>query len=121
MSMNLHIEGTRPAFYQRRDGSIEEFETHVAFSLWQTPSKVTYDILDQPTFNQQLDAYCAWVLERSEDDEEPIYDWSQLDGNFDPKQTGTKIVNHGVNHIQDFRQWVEDKLAIEYNLVFSAI
>lgn len=121
MSTNLHIEGTRPAFYRRRDGSIEEFETHVSFSLWQTPTKVTWSIAGLPTFAEQLDAYCAWVLERSEDEVEPIYDWTELDGDFSPKQIGTKVVNYGADHVKKLRQWIEDKLQIEYNLAFSAV
>lgn len=36
---------------------------------WQTPTKVTFEILALTTVEAQLNAYCAWARERGADDE----------------------------------------------------
>ena len=48
MSMNLYVEGTRKATVKVK-GKRKTITDSTKFSLWQTPTQLTYEVLELPT------------------------------------------------------------------------
>lgn len=101
MSMNLHVEATRPTKVTIKGIEKESKET-INFDLWQTPTSVTYDILDQ---ENKLQAYIDWVKSISEDRQWPIYAEDDIFGERDP--IGYETVNDGDIQIEYLREWIK--------------
>jgi hypothetical protein len=57
MSMNIYLEGTRVLTTKSGREIIDRKK--VKF-IKQTPSKVTYEILEKETFEDKLNTYCEW-------------------------------------------------------------
>jgi hypothetical protein len=110
MSMNLHLSASREITVNQT-GKIEQ--QHVSFSLWQTPTLVTRAILGK---TDQLAAYATWVMSISSDEIEKIYaldDWDETN------PLGTRIVNHGADHITDLTAWIDSVKLAGYEIEFS--
>lgn len=77
MSTNLHLSATREVYTKSGKKDIQT----KFIDLIQTPSEITYKILEFPTFEEQLDAYCRWSeqqeAEWTEDEPEPD-DWMEI-------------------------------------------
>ena len=56
MSMNLYVKGTRKATVVVK-GKKKTIEDRTKFDLWQTPTKLTYEVLALPTLEQKVEAY----------------------------------------------------------------
>ena len=57
MSMNIYLEGTR--VLTTKSGR-EVIDRKKVECIKQTPSKVTYEILEKETFEDKLNTYCEW-------------------------------------------------------------
>ena len=61
MSMNLYVEGTRKATVKVKGKKKKAITDRTKFSLWQTLTELTYEVLALPTVEQQVKAYICWV------------------------------------------------------------
>ena len=76
MSINLHLKASREVY--TKSGKKDTQFNHI--SLLQTPSEITYKILEFPTFEEQLDAYCKWSEQREAEwrKDEEYGDWMEI-------------------------------------------
>ena len=77
MSTNLHLSASREVYTKsgKKDTQTKSID------LLQTPSEITYKILEFPTFEEQLDAYCKWSEQREAEwtrDEYYPDDWWEI-------------------------------------------
>lgn len=100
MSMNIHIIARGEVIYP--SGLVAE--DSVAFNCLQTPSAITYKILESD--NPAL-AYEEWCLEGDWDKEEDVMDFDTWDDSTDYyKVVGKKIVNYRKEHVDEFHDWL---------------
>lgn len=66
MSMNIVLEGTRILTTQSGRKVVDRKKVD---RILQTPTKVTYEILEKKTFEEQLNAYCDWEESRCANDD----------------------------------------------------
>ncbi len=108
MSMNLYIHGMRKAFAFNRFGKKVEFEDRRNFSLWQTPTKLTYEILALKTLEEKVQTYVEWVYSVSSPREENIYDYSaNPDEDLNYPIIGKEIVNPAKEHENQLKEFVK--------------
>ena len=95
MSMNILFEAVREVVV-KKTGKID-IQT-IEYEVWQTPTNDTYKIHDSAN---PVKAYCDWVLQYDAKDE--IVDV------FDDEENliGSKTVNFGKEHIDEFLEWVK--------------
>lgn len=86
MSMNLHVEAVVVA-----KSHVGDHRVRKTFDLWQTPTKVTREILAHKTNADIVDAYEIWC------------------NNRDPEF-------YSVAHIRALKEWIEDHK--EWNITF---
>lgn len=78
MSINLYLKAFREIFTKSGKSDIQT----ESISLMQTPTSVTYEILEFKTFEEQLEAYCKWA-----DEYEPDGTWIEIyDSEVRPKE-----------------------------------
>ena len=100
MSMNINIVGEREVCVTK-DPSIKSVE-RITFNRLQTPTNVTYKILEQKTVEGQIQAYKDWVIELFPEDE--IIEEVDFEGN----PTGvTTTKNYATEHIQELDEFLE--------------
>lgn len=122
MSMNLYIHGLRKAFAFNKNGKKIEFEDRKNFSLWQTPTNVTYEILALSTPEAKVEAYVSWAKTRSVPYEEEIYDYSgELDDNYNYPVIGKKMVDPIVEHEESLREFVESSYEEGFDIEFYTL
>jgi hypothetical protein len=102
MSMNIYIYATRVVSFKGKKGKTQ-FESQVnVFNALQTPTEVTYEIVES---SNPAQVYIDWVLRRCSVDEQwPVY----ADDDFMQKREpiGVEIVNQGKEHVEKFKQWM---------------
>jgi hypothetical protein len=59
MSMNVHVQATCKSVLHGKNGQIKETTHEEYFSLWQTPTSVTYEIVNS---DDPYQAYLDWLL-----------------------------------------------------------
>ena len=102
--MNLYVDATRIATVKVK-GERKTITDHTKFSLWQTPTKLTYEVLALPTVEQQAKAYICWVDCVSKPYEDNVYDFSApLDENLEYPVIGRKMVNPAQEHTVELRE-----------------
>lgn len=101
MSMNLHIEATRKVIAEVK-GTPKFTTQEITFDLWQTPTSVTYSVLEM---EDKLQGYIDWVDSVSEDKQWPIYADNDIFGNGNP--IGYETINAGKGHIQELKEWIK--------------
>lgn len=99
MSMNLYVEATREVTVTKTGKSSVQ---KISFGLWQTPTEVTYAILESPDVKQ---AYINWVKSNSSVDKYPIYADDDLFRDREP--IGYEDVNAGEDHIRELEEWAK--------------
>lgn len=101
MSMNLHVQAEKILYEKLNKKTYKKFSTPLIhnFNLWQTPTKITYEILNSKNY---FNAYKDWVSSISLDEKEPIYDFK------DDSIIGHKIVNYGKDHIEELEKWIKE-------------
>lgn len=87
MSMNLNVKATITTVHE----TLGEFEVKRTFELWQTPTKVTKELLAHKTNADIVDAYEIWC-----DRNDPCF--------------------YSLEHIKMLKQWLEDHK--EWNILF---
>lgn len=98
MSMNVHIVGEREIFIP----SVNKKDIQrVNFGCVQTPTKVSYEILNS---ENPIKEYKDWVLSRFEDEVEDVYADDDIFCERDP--IGTEIHNFGKIHTQELEEWI---------------
>ena len=112
MSMNIHFYGVRDV-QVIKTGRIEQ-QTH-QISVWQTPTKDTYEILDQP---DPVRAYARWAADRTGEEKEPIYAEDDIFGEGEP--IGYDAINPGRMHAADFLKIVRMLRRDGYEIVAEA-
>lgn len=113
MSMNLHITAKLECVAVKTGEKVFKEES---FDCWQTPTKVTYEILNS---DNMLQAYKDWVLSISEDKEIPVYAKNDIFNEKEP--IGTETVNWGKCHLEELDLWVEAMTKDGYEIEFYAL
>ena len=99
MSMNIHIVSKIDTLLA--SGEIRIIQED--FGLWQTPTKITKQILES---RNRFNEYERWVMNITESEILPIY--AQYDPFGDSEPIGTKEVHVGEEHIKELRKWIKD-------------
>lgn len=111
MSMNLYVSSNITGTTKK--GTLIKNVEH--FRLWQTPTKITYEILNK---YDKLKTYSDWILSISTDEEQLIYSDDDYMGEKDP--IGTETYNLGKEHILELEDWL-DSLSDEYTIEWFAM
>ena len=117
MSMNIFITAERKITFKKKDGKRSGSVQKVEFSTYQTPTRVTYDILES---KDPAQTYIDWVLaECSVDEEEPVFADDDIYG--EGKPVGTAIYNAGKEHVEEFKAWIaqveEDGFTLKFEMI----
>lgn len=100
MSTNIHFLGIREVKIVKT-GKISTQE--IRFDELQTPTRVTWDIMES---TDKVQTYKDWVLrECSRDEEFPVYAEDDVFGEGDP--VGVEIYNAGKEHLEKFDAWLK--------------
>jgi hypothetical protein len=99
MSINIHFIATREVIVVKTGKTtIQE----INFNTWQTPTKVTWEIMGSA---DAIQAYKDYVLcEYTQDEEILIYADDDIFGEGNP--VGKNIYNSGKEHIAEFEDWL---------------
>lgn len=108
MSTNIHVYADREVIVVKTGKMV--VQTIIGY-VWQTPSNVTREILNSA---DRLEAYTKWILDQSEDCDEPIYDV------VTDEIVGTRKYNPGAEHIADLMQWINQAIDDGYNVRWEA-
>jgi hypothetical protein len=98
MSMNIFIQATRK-IQVIKTGRITEQSMN--FSAWQTPTQVTMQILNS---TDPAAEYRAWAQAASEDYTVAVFAEDDVWEEGEP--IGTKTCNDGLQHANEFEQWL---------------
>jgi hypothetical protein len=102
MSMNVFITAVREVTYKNKAGQVMTSEQQEVFEAFQTPTKVTYEIVDS---DDPVGAYIDWVMQQYDRDE--YFDVFAEDDIFGEKEPiGKEVYNSGKEHVQVFRDWI---------------
>ena len=117
MSMNILITASRKITFKKKNGKRGGEIQSGEFRALQTPTQVTYDILAS---NDPAQTYIDWVLaECSQDEIEPVYAEDDIWQEGDP--VGTRVWNHGKEHVEEFRAWIKDVEENGFTVKFEMI
>lgn len=116
MSMNVYITAEREITFRKRNGETGTDTQTVKFDAWQTPTKVTYEIVGS---TDPARAYINWIESRSRDEQVPVYAEDDIFGENEP--VGYEVYNAGKEHVQTFREWVaeveEDGFTVKFEVI----
>lgn len=121
MSMNLYVEGTRKATVKVK-GKKKAITDCTKFSLWQTPTELTYEVLALPTVEQQVKAYIEWAKSVGEPYEDNVYDYEAMpDENWEYPVIGRVMIDPAEEHAAEFRDWLkmceDEDYAVKFYMV----
>ena len=117
MSTNIHIQGERDMCLfdkvTKQADTSRVWSDCNNFGVWQTPSKVTAEIMKSA---DKAQAYIDWVMTISLDKQEPVYASNDLFCDGEP--IGFKIVNEAKEHVKQFKEWIDlmkiDKFIVSF-------
>lgn len=110
MSMNIYISGVRNAEVVVK-GKRKMIKDVVEFNAWQTPTSVTFDILEFGTNEGRINEYITWVT--SQECSDIVYD-------ADAGQV-VRVNNLVDRHLSEFREWLIMCEAEGYQVKFQMI
>jgi hypothetical protein len=117
MSMNILITATRKITFKKKNGKRGGDVQTKTFDAWQTPTAVSYGILGS---KDPAQAYIDWILNNcSRDREVPVLAEDDIFGGFMP--VGVEIINEGKEHVEHFRDWLEDMEEDGFTVKFDVI
>jgi hypothetical protein len=117
MSMNVYISASREVSFKRKDGSISTETQTDKFDAYQTPTDVTYDIVES---DDPVQAYIKWVEDVcSHDEQMAVYADDDLFNEGEP--VGFVVYNSGKEHIQSFREWINEVEEAGYVVTLEVI
>lgn len=99
MSMNLHVAAVREVTVNKTG---KKSTQRLNFGLWQTPTDITYEILESTNVKQ---AYIDWVKSNSSVEKYPIYAADDVLCDGDP--VGYEDVNAGEDHVNELNEWIK--------------
>lgn len=117
MSMNIMITATRKITFKKKNGKRSGDIQTVKFNEWQTPTKITKEILAS---KDPAHAYINWVLtECSHDIETPVFAEDDIFENGEPIYT--EIFNPGKAHVEEFCAWIanveENGFTVKFDMI----
>jgi hypothetical protein len=113
MSMNICISGIRDICVICT-GHIEQ--QRVYFDAWQTPTHVTHSILAMRDVSEQAVAYITWVRANTHTYSEDIYHDDDI---MCETIIGTRMVDIGEDHAEQFAEWIDSVTTSGYTLEMS--
>ena len=117
MSMNVYISAERQVAFKKKNGKRGTDKQIEVFTALQTPTRVTYEIVNSA---DPVQAYVDWVLrECSFDEEFKVYAEDDIFGEGEP--VSVEIYNSGKEHVELFREWVERVEEDGFKVVFEVI
>jgi hypothetical protein len=115
--MNIMIIASRKITFKKKDGKRGGEIQTVMFNQWQTPTRVTQEILAS---KDPAQTYIDWILaECSIDIETPVF--SDTDIFSDGEPIGTEVFNAGKEHVEEFRAWIKDVEENGFTVKFEMI
>ena len=116
MSTNIYINAVRQIKVLKTNRIDEQW---IQFSAYQTPTKVTYEILNNESIESRIQAYKNYILTQCSHDEElDIYADDDVFGEGEP--VGKEIYNAGKDHVALFDEWLEMCATDGYDVYFEA-
>jgi hypothetical protein len=102
--MNILITASRKVTFKKKNGKRTGGIQNVEFRALQTPTHITHDILAS---KDPAQTYIDWVLrDCSRDEVLPVF--APEDIWEEDKPVGTRVWNHGKEHVEEFRAWIKD-------------
>lgn len=114
MSMNIHIYATRTITAKKRDGTVVEEQQQQKFDAIQTPTDVSYAIIESSDHKQ---AYIEYIKTRSCPEQEAIYAEDDIWGEYEP--VGYRVYDWAVEHVEEFVKWVDNVEENGYTVLFE--
>lgn len=103
MSMNIKFFATREVLVIKTN---QRSTQKIEFDVWQTPTEITYDIMESQV---PTEAYKAWVMSISQDEEDIFAGdmFADLRKIFaEDAPVGKRVYNAGKEHVAKFDEWV---------------
>jgi len=113
MSMNIEIKVVAKAIIIKTG---EEFENVVDFNVIQTPTDVTYKIMES---ENKMEEYENYVTSVSKDEEVPVF--AEDDVFQEEEPVGYKTVNEGEEHLVELHNEVKYYTNKGYDIIFDVI
>jgi hypothetical protein len=104
MSMNIMITASRKITFKNKAGKRTGGIETVNFNAYQTPTHITHDILAS---KDPAQTYIDWVLRDCSRDE-VVAVFAPEDMWEEGRPVGTRVWNHGKEHVEKFRAWIKD-------------
>lgn len=102
MSMNVYIHGVREITYKNGAGKKCHDRQSIKFDAVQTPTRVTYHIVEQA---DPVGAYIEYVATLSNPTQEPIYAEDDIWEEGEP--IGHQTYDWAQEHIEEFNKWLD--------------
>ncbi len=109
MSFNIQIRGKRNATVTVNGQTTEEIQT-INFNQWQTPTKVTEEILDS---ENPLQAYIDWVKKSWKDE---VHYLDKEDNAWYETYKDKVIINHAKEHLEELETFLNEVKEGQYEL-----
>ena len=106
MSMNVYIIAVRKAFAFNKKGEKIEFEDSRKFNAWQTPTKITKQIVFSGDIETQIAEYKKYIFSLRQVKTQPIYAEDDFFGEREPIRYEEYCIAD--EHLQDFEEWISD-------------
>lgn len=116
MSMNVYIEAVRKIAYRNKAGKRKTDIQRIKFNAVQTPSEVTYEILESAA---PAETYREYIRSRSCIEREPIYAKDDIMCEYEP--IGYQDYDWTVDHLSRFDEWVKAAEEEGYTIEISMI
>ena len=100
MSINIVISAIRKIFYKNKQGKRQQENQFTKFDVWQTPTKVTMEIMKSPN---RLEAYKNYIMTMDKPEEVASYVY---DEQTDTATYVTTIISEARDHISRLEDWV---------------
>lgn len=101
MSMNLHLAANLDAETKIGKKVITE-----RFELHQTPTRITYEILECKNNDLIFQAYSGWILSIFDDHFENVH--AEDDFFCEKEPIGKEVHNRGKDHLKELKEWLDD-------------
>jgi hypothetical protein len=116
MSMNVFISATRKVTFKKKNGKRGGGIQTEVFKALQTPTKVTYEIVNSSNPQQ---AYIDWVKTMSQPERMPVYADDDIFGEGTP--IGFEEYDFAQEHIDSFLSWTASVEEDGYTVKFEVI
>lgn len=117
MSMNLICIAARICYYKDKNGNMVEFIQRQTIPLMQTPTAVSYQLIEQPDI---FAAYCDWVASLPPDNH-IVHEFSKDDIWGDEPPIASHTVDLNLERIEETRNTIAELLDECYTIHFTVI